>query len=54
MTVTVVGSALGPLPYGMAYDWFGGYTEVILATMACPVIGTAAAWASKAPEKDGI
>ena len=33
MMAGVIGSALGPLPYGYAYDIFGGYTEVLTASM---------------------
>ncbi|SMO56929.1 MFS transporter [Melghirimyces algeriensis] len=51
MTTTVISSALGPLPYGVAYDWFGGYTEVILATFAFPIVGFVAALSSTPPRK---
>ncbi|MDQ0258072.1 MFS family permease [Evansella vedderi] len=33
MTATVVGSAFGPLPFGVAYDLFGGYGQIILLTI---------------------
>lgn len=29
MKMVVLGSALGPLPFGIAFDYFGGYTEII-------------------------
>lgn len=29
----VIGSALGPLPFGFAYDLFGGYREVLVASI---------------------
>lgn len=51
MMLMVVGSALGPLPYGVAFDWFGGYTQVIIATFICPIIGFFAALFSPAPKK---
>jgi MFS family permease len=48
MMAGVIGSALGPLPYGFAYDVFGGYTEVVIVSMLFPLIGTAfALWAEK-------
>jgi MFS family permease len=50
-TVMVLSSALGPLPFGIAYDLFGGYTEVILLMMMFPLLGILAAWLSPAPEK---
>jgi len=28
--VTVIGSALGSLPFGTAYDRFGGYQEILI------------------------
>jgi len=53
MMAGVIGSALGPLPYGFAYDVFGGYTEVVLVSMLFPLIGTAfALWAEKPVKMD--
>ncbi|MCA1023934.1 MFS transporter [Halobacillus litoralis] len=49
-TVMVVGSALGPLPFGIFYDWLGGYQEIILLTMLFPV--TAAVLALLSPQPD--
>ncbi|WP_241080577.1 MFS transporter [Natranaerofaba carboxydovora] len=37
-TAVVLGSALGPLPFGMAYDLFGSYNEILLLTMLFPLI----------------
>ncbi len=55
MTAMVVGSALGPLPFGMAYDIFGGYKQILLIMMVFPVIGAVASFASPAPrEPDNI
>jgi MFS family permease len=34
MMAGVIGSALGPLPFGYAYDLLGGYREVIIASIA--------------------
>ena len=42
MMAGVIGSALGPLPYGVAYDLFGGYGEALLASIAFPVVGVLA------------
>ncbi len=51
MTSMVVGSALGPLPFGMAYDTFGGYSEILLIMMVFPVLGALASFASPAPKE---
>ncbi len=51
MTAMVIGSALGPLPFGYAYDVFGGYKEIILFMMLFPVLGILAASLSPAPNK---
>jgi MFS family permease len=51
MTSMVVGSALGPLPFGMAYDIFGGYNEILILMMAFPILGALASFASPAPEE---
>lgn len=50
-TVMVVGSALGPLPFGVAFDLFSGYTEILLFMMLFPVLGFAAALASPPPHR---
>ena len=39
MMAGVIGSALGPLPCGYAFDVFGGYSEVLLASMVFPLAG---------------
>ncbi len=52
MTVTVLGSALGPLPFGLAYDYFAGYEEILLMSIILPVLGMAAALLAKKPEKE--
>jgi len=51
MMAGVIGSALGPLPFGFAYDVFGGYTEVVIASMLFPLVGTAFALLAKKPVK---
>ncbi len=39
MMAGVIGSALGPLPFGYAFDLFGGYSEVLLISMIFPLVG---------------
>jgi sugar phosphate permease len=51
MTTTVIGSAFGPLPFGVAYDMFGGYNEIIIFMMLFPLLGMIAAFISPAPKK---
>ena len=51
MMAGVIGSALGPLPYGVAYDLFGGYSEALLASIAFPVIGVAAGLLAVKPRR---
>lgn len=51
MTTMVLGSALGPLPFGIAYDMFGGYREITLLMLAAPVLGVAAALLAPPPVK---
>ena len=51
MMAGVIGSALGPLPFGFAYDVFGGYTEVVLVSMLFPLVGTVFALLAKKPAK---
>ncbi len=50
MTWTVVGSSLGPLPFGFAYDLFHGYREIIFIMMILPIIGSIASFLSPAPK----
>ncbi|WP_181350160.1 MFS transporter [Thalassobacillus sp. CUG 92003] len=47
-TVMVIGSALGPLPFGIFYDWLGSYQEIILLTILFPI--TAAIFALLSPQ----
>jgi cyanate permease len=51
MMAGVIGSALGPLPYGYAYDIFGGYTEALTVSMIFPILGMIAAFLAKPPTK---
>ncbi|MFO7941398.1 MAG: MFS transporter [Bacillota bacterium] len=43
-TGMVAASALGPLPFGLGFDIFGGYTEVILLMASLPLLGVVATW----------
>ncbi|SES92127.1 Sugar phosphate permease [Salinibacillus kushneri] len=54
VTMTVIGSSLGPLPFGVGYDLFHSYTYVILATLIFPVIGLICALIAKKPSKAQI
>ena len=51
MMAGIIGSALGPLPYGFAYDIFGSYSQVLIVSMIFPLIGIAAAILAKPPVK---
>ena len=51
MMAGVIGSALGPLPYGVAYDLFGGYSEALLASIAFPVVGVIAGLLAVKPQR---
>ena len=37
--IVIVGSALGPLPIGAAYDILNGYREIIMLTAVLPAVG---------------
>ncbi|KHE72587.1 MFS transporter [Halobacillus sp. BBL2006] len=37
-TVMVLGSAFGPLPFGIFYDWFGGYQEILWVMISLPLL----------------
>jgi len=51
MTATVLGSAFGPLPFGIAYDTFGGYAQIIYIMMLFPVFGIIASLIATPPQK---
>lgn len=52
MAMIVTGSALGPLPLGIAFDVFGGYQEILWALMLFPAIGISAALLARPPVKE--
>ncbi|AOM83734.1 MFS transporter [Salisediminibacterium beveridgei] len=51
-TMTVIGSAFGPLPFGFAYDYFGGYTEILLLMFIFPAFGIVASLLASKPKKN--
>lgn len=52
MTMMVIGSAFGPLPFALAYDWFGGYSQIILLMALFPLLGMIASFVSPAPKRE--
>ena len=52
MMVMVVGSAFGPLPFGIAFDLFGGYQQILLISVILPVLGGIAALLAPPPQKN--
>ncbi|WP_121663363.1 MFS transporter [Metabacillus litoralis] len=51
MTVMVIGSAFGPLPFGVAFDFFKGYEEILLFTLILPIVAVIASLSAKQPVK---
>jgi MFS family permease len=54
MTVMVIGSAFGPLPFGIAYDLFGGYQEILLFVIIFPMLGFLLSLLSPKPIKENV
>lgn len=50
-TIAVLGSSFGPLPFGIGFDLFNSYTQVLLFSLIFPVIGVICALLAKKPEK---
>ncbi|MFC7063676.1 MFS transporter [Halobacillus seohaensis] len=48
-TTMVIGSALGPLPFGIFYDWLGGYQQIILITLLFPLTASVLSLLSPQP-----
>jgi len=48
--VGVVGAAIGPIPFGLAYDFFGGYTPAIAGLLILPVLAAVAVTQARPPE----
>lgn len=51
MAMVVIGSALGPLPFGLAFDQFGGYVEILWGMVLFPALGIIAALLAHPPQK---
>jgi sugar phosphate permease len=51
MMAAVIGSALGPLPFGYAYDIYGGYMEALVFSMVFPIMGIIAALMATPPKR---
>jgi len=47
--VGVVGAAIGPIPFGLAYDFFGGYTPAIAGLLILPVMAAIAVTQARPP-----
>ncbi|SDQ07687.1 MFS transporter [Virgibacillus salinus] len=54
MTMVVLGSSLGPLPFGAGFDLFHNYTPVLLASLTFPLIGLICAITARKPQKDKL
>lgn len=54
VTMGVLGSAFGPLPFGVGFDIFASYTPVILMTLVFPVIGVVCSLIAKKPDKEQL
>lgn len=46
----IAGAALGPIPFGLAYDLLGGYNPAILGLLILPVLGGIAVLLARTPE----
>lgn len=51
MMAGVISSAVGPLPFGLAFDLFGGYHEVLVMALVFPAVGILAAFFARKPSK---
>ncbi|NJP38032.1 MFS transporter [Alkalicoccus luteus] len=49
VTATVTASAIGPLPFGLAFDQFGSYNEILLLMLVFPLTASFVAWKNKGP-----
>ena len=55
VVVEVAGSALGPMPMGIARDLFGSYTLPLTVLVALrPVLGRVVSWVASPYESPGI
>ena len=51
MMISVMASAFGPMPFGLCYDLFGGYREVMIGSMVIVGLGMVAAALAKQPSR---
>nr|MBA3276978.1 MFS transporter [Chloroflexia bacterium] len=47
--VGVIGAAIGPIPFGLAYDLSGGYTPAIAGLLILPVVAAIAVTQARPP-----
>ncbi|GAE94320.1 hypothetical protein JCM21714_3467 [Gracilibacillus boraciitolerans JCM 21714] len=47
MTSIVIASSLGPLPFGIAFDTFGGYTQILLVMVLFFSVAAVIAWLNR-------
>ncbi len=47
----VIGSALGPIPFGLAYDQFGSYSSILIVSAAIWAVGALLALMAKQPRR---
>jgi MFS family permease len=52
MAASLFGSAIGPLPFGIAADYFGGYVPAIVALMFLPLTVAILVFATRPPKLD--
>jgi MFS family permease len=52
MAVSLLGSAIGPLPFGIAADYFGGYVPAIIGLMFLPLTVGIFVFATRPPKLD--
>ncbi len=52
MTMMVIGSAFGPLPFGVWFDNFGSYTGVIILMMVFSLLAALASFLARPPVKE--
>ncbi len=46
-----MGAAIGPIPFGLAYDVYGGYTPAIAGLLILPVLAALAVSQARPPDK---
>ena len=54
MTAMVVLSAFGPMPFGLAYDWFGGYGEILFLMVALSFVSAVLAFFAIPKKKERV